>query len=135
MEDKSEEDVSGLRQNKALYIRQGQQLATRIFEEQETVNQCVTWAIRIIGFILMYVGLFMILNPVVTILRVIPFIGTFFANLLAIGLWFAVLICCFILTMVFVSLSWIFARPIPAISVIALGVGVFVLVAALKKHS
>jgi len=134
MEYKSEDDVSGFRQDKALYIRQGHQLAIKIFEELETKNFTVTMIIRIVGFLLMFFGLYLILNPVVTLLRVIPFIGTFFANLLSVGIFFVCFLSCLILTLVIVSIAWVFARPFLTLGLILTGVSLFLIITLAKKH-
>jgi len=72
--------------------------------------------------------MYLILNPVVTLLRVIPFLGNYFSRLLAVGIFFVVLISSLILTMVIVSISWIFARPFVTLTVIAMGVSLFFLI-------
>jgi len=134
LESKSEEDQAGLRPNKALFIRKGQVHPTTIIEEAESRNSIITWVIRILGFLCMMIGLYLILNPVVTVIRVIPFLGNFFSNLLAVGIFFVVFIVTLIITCVIVSLAWVFARPFVTLGVVSFGVGLFLLITFIKKH-
>ena len=74
-----------------------------------------TWILRLVGFVLMAVGVYLIFQPLVVFADVLPFLGNFLS--MGVGL-FAVLVA-LPLTLVTIAIAWIFYRPI-------LGVGLLV---------
>lgn len=110
-------------------LKMGSHTADQIFEAEQAANVAMTWGIRLLGFVLMAVGLGLIANPLVVMADVIPFLG----NLLGLGVaLFAGAIALF-LSLVTIAIAWLFYRPLLAIALIAVGVAVVVGVVHLAK--
>jgi hypothetical protein len=101
-------------------LSRGEQTAEEMFRAAQDANKSLTWALRVLGFVLLGIAFSMIFRPLVVFADVLPFLGrivgagtTFISFLLAGVVW--------ALT---VSVAWIFYRPL-------LGVAIFVLAVAL----
>ena len=90
--------------------------ADAMFKAAERENITLTWAFRLLGFILMAAGMGMVLKPLAVFSDVIPTIGTIarFGNaFLAIGT-------SLVLSLATIAVGWISFRPAVGISVLAL---------------
>jgi len=111
------------------FLKTGSHTADQMFEAAMEANVAMTWGVRLLGFILMAVGLGLIANPLVVLADVIPFLG----NLLGLGVaLFAGAIALF-LSLVTVAIAWIFCRPLLGIGLIAVAVAVVAGLVVLAK--
>jgi hypothetical protein len=105
--------------------------ANAMFAEAHSENTMITWAIRIGGFLLMWMGLAMVLKPLAVLGAVLPFLG----NLIAMGtgiLSFLVSLPC---TMLVIAVAWIAYRPLLAGILIAIAIGSVVAMKFMPRHS
>jgi hypothetical protein len=95
----------------------------QMFAAAQSENTFKTWAIRIGGFAMMFIGLSLIFKPLSTLGAVIPFLG----NLLGMGLGLIAGLISFVLTLITIALAWVFYRPLLGIGLllVAGGVGYF----------
>lgn len=105
-----------------LMLQTGVVTADHMFEQALRQNKFVTWLLRAGGFFLMFLGLSMILRPLVVLASVLPFLGrilnfgtSVFAGVLAA-----------IFSFVTIGLAWVFYRPILGISLLVIALGIFV---------
>jgi len=120
----AEEEEGTIRHEHILLISRGTFSAALLLENREKASRFVTWAFRLIGFIMMCGGLNAIFAPIIVLLKVVPFI----ANIAAGGVFAVAFLSSILLTLVIVSLAWFLARPLLVTLAVAIGVGVFVLV-------
>jgi hypothetical protein len=94
-----------------------------MFAAAQKENAIMTWAVRVGGFFMMYMGLSLILKPISTLGAVVPFLG----NLLGMGLGLIAGLVSFVLTIITIALAWVFFRPLLGIALLAVagGVGFF----------
>ena len=107
-----------------------------MFQTAVAANETMTWILRLVGLFLMFMGFNLLFGPLDTIMRMIPFIGavvdfgtTLIAGLLAFGL-----------TLMTISIGWIFYRPVLGIILFLVGSGaiagiIFLAVKANKKKA
>ncbi|MCB1157061.1 MAG: TMEM43 family protein [Leptospiraceae bacterium] len=102
-----------------LMLSEGKKAAKDMFQAAQEGNAMRTWIMRLVGFLMMFFGLKMVFDPLVTLADVVPFIGSFldigiglFAGLFAFGLSFLT-----------IAIAWIFYRPL-------LGIGLLILAGA-----
>src|SRR5262249_37729494 len=88
----------------------GQKAADEMFKQMEGENTTLTWILRLVGFVLMAVGIFLVINPLVTVADVVPVIG----NLLGAGAAiFALLLALPLsLSLATSSIGWVITRPL-----------------------
>ncbi len=115
--------------NAILDLRAGEQTADKMFTTLQEENKFKTWIVRLIGFILMFAGLSMIFKPLVTVADVVPFLG----GILSMGFGIVAFVVALLLSLLVIAIAWIAARPILAIGLIVVGVGVFVAVYMVGK--
>jgi hypothetical protein len=97
-------------------LRIGTASADEMFESAKQANKPMTWALRVIGFLLMMFGFRLILGPLSVMADVLPALGNLAergVNLLAAA--FAVP-----LALLTIAMAWIFYRPLLAIGILLL---------------
>ncbi len=98
----------------------------------KTEHKVMGWILRIVGFLLMWIGLNLILGPISAVLDVLPFLGRITRGLLAIINFFIALV----LSIITIVLSMIFHNIIALIAVIIIaGALIFFLVGRRKKRN
>lgn len=115
-------------------VEQGSRSADSMIATAHSNNTKMTWALRILGFLMMMFGIRKVFKPIEVLADVIPILGTIIGA--GIGLFAGVM--AFTLSFLTIAIAWIRFRPILAWTLIAIGVTVFVLVylrARKKKQS
>merc|ERR1712196_521596 len=87
-------------------------------------NAARTWLMRLVGFLMMAIGLALILQPMAVVLDVIPFLG----NLAGMAFAVAALLAAVVLTSITIAIAWIFVRPMIAGGLLLLATGIIMLV-------
>lgn len=111
-------------------IVKGTTNGTGMINDIESANKFSKWMFRILGTLLIVIGVGAVLGPITTILGYIPFVGTVVNSVIGvisflIGLGIALIV---------IAISWFAARPIIAIcSLIGVAVIIFLLVTLVKK--
>lgn len=101
-------------------LQMGTVSADSMFKQAEDQNKMLTWILRLVAFLLMALGLGLIFNPLATFANVIPIVGSFLRG--GIGV-FAVMVA-LPLSLLTIALAWLFYRPVLALALVALAVGV-----------
>ena len=124
--------VSYLTQNdiNLLFVRSGKVSSEQIFEEEFKSNTILTWGLRGVGLLLMFIGFNMIMSLLTTLANVIPMFGSVVE-----GISFVVAgALTFVLGSVVIAVAWFAVRPMMSLTIIAVGVGLAVLVKMKKKE-
>jgi hypothetical protein len=106
--------------------------AAQMFERAHSENRILTWILRVVGFLMLFIGLALLGNPLKIVADFIPFVGRIvgvgvglFAGILSFSFW--------VLT---VGAAWIFYRPllgIPLVLMSAAGITSLVTMAKNRK--
>ncbi|MFZ5799586.1 MAG: TMEM43 family protein [Thermodesulfobacteriota bacterium] len=111
-------------------LETGTHSAEAMFQQAQKSNTILTWALRVGGLFLMFLGLQMILGPLSVLADVVPLFGSIVGagtGLIA-GLVAAVLSFCTI------AVAWIVYRPIIGISLLVIaGAAAFLLITRMRK--
>lgn len=112
----------------------GNQSAGSMFETAQNNNKVRTWIVRVVGFMLMFIGFGMIFKPLSVVADVLPIAGT----IVGVGTSIFAFLLAAPLSLCTIALAWIFYRPLIGIPLlIAAAVGIFFLikkVASYKKQ-
>ncbi|MBN2825650.1 MAG: hypothetical protein JXQ76_10015 [Campylobacterales bacterium] len=103
-----------------VFIRNGRVSAEEIFKQEHQANAILTWILRGVGLLIMFIGFNLILKPLVAIANVIPFIGSIIGA--GTGLVSAVLT--FILGPIVIAIAWFASRPLFSLTIIGIGVAI-----------
>jgi hypothetical protein len=101
--------------NKLLEVRAGTLSAPEMFKLAEKENTMWTWIFRLVGYVVVTIGLGAILRPLVVIADILPIMG----DLLGMGAFLCSAVMGAVLSVVVIGVGWLFYRPV-------LGVGLFV---------
>ncbi|HNV68148.1 MAG TPA: TMEM43 family protein, partial [Candidatus Ozemobacteraceae bacterium] len=100
----------------------GNRSAQEMFASAQSANTMMTWGLRIFGFLLMYIGISMIFNPLVVLADVIPFFG----NLMGAGVGMLSFFLAAPLSLTMIAIGWIAYRPVLGIALLVFAVAIFV---------
>lgn len=110
---------------KLLMITDGDRTAAEMFNTAREGNNFMTWALRIIGFLMMAGGLSSVFKPLSVIADVLPILG----DIVEVGTGIVAKIIAFVCAVTTIAIAWLFYRPIIGIALLLIaGVGVFFLV-------
>lgn len=104
-------------------LRDGVFTAEAMIEKAQQSNRILTWVLRLVGFLMMMIGLNMIFKPLSVVADVLPFLG----SIVGAGTGIIAFLIALILSLVTIAIAWIFYRPLLAIGIIAVVVVLIVL--------
>lgn len=96
--------------------------AEAMFAAEHSANKFMTWILRLVGFILMLVGFSLLFRPLSVLADVVPFIG----NIVGAGTGFVALLLSLPLSLLVISVAWIFYRPLIGIPLVIAAAAGFV---------
>jgi hypothetical protein len=105
--------------NRILMVKPGTSSAVDMFDDAQRANVIWTWILRFICAFVMFVGFKLILDPIVVVADVVPFIG----SLLGAGASLVSFIVTAVVAPVVIAVAWLWYRPVVSIIVIAVGAG------------
>ena len=95
--------------------------AQAMFRAAKKANVMQTWILRLVGLVIMAVGIGMVFNPLAVVADVLPFLG----DLLRLGIAVFAFVVALALSMITVAVAWFYFRPVFAIILIVVAVVVF----------
>ncbi len=105
--------------------------AAAMFQSAESANQTLTWILRGVGFVVMFLAFLMMLSPLKVLADVVPFIGTIVGSGTA--------LISFLVAAVFslgtIAIAWIVYRPPVGIGLLVLMAGAGVMVIMTMRRS
>ena len=102
----------------------GTKSSQSMFKQAHEDNIMMMWILRAVGVIMMTIGLSLIFSPLAVIADVVPFIGSIVSGGTVL---FAILIS-LVLSLVTISIAWIFYRPLIGLALLAVAGGVLWLI-------
>jgi hypothetical protein len=105
--------------NRILMVKPGTTSAVDMFSDAQRDNVIWTWVLRFICASIMFIGFKLILDPIVIVADVVPFIG----NLLSAGAALVSFILTAVIAPVVIAVAWLWYRPLVSIIVLAVGAG------------
>ncbi|PIQ71283.1 hypothetical protein COV87_04265 [Candidatus Roizmanbacteria bacterium CG11_big_fil_rev_8_21_14_0_20_37_16] len=103
-------------------IQLGKLSSEEMFKNAEESNKMMTWILRFVGALLLYIGFQMILGVLQVIGSVVPFIG----NIIGMGVGLVSFLLTFIVGSIVIAIAWITYRPFIGIALLAIAVGGYV---------
>lgn len=103
-------------------IQTGKSTAEEMFKNAQESNKTVTWILRVVGILFMFIGFQMIFNVLQVIGSVIPFIG----RIIGMGTGLVAGILTIILASIVIAIAWIFYRPIIGIGLLTVAIVAYV---------
>ena len=96
-------------------LRMGTHSPESMFEAAISGNALFTWVLRVVGFVIMFIGFKLILGPLVVLADVVPIVGTF----IGVGTSIVSFLLAAPLTLITVAIAWVFYRPLLGVILLA----------------
>jgi hypothetical protein len=104
-------------------LRLGSMSSAELFQKLQDENTMFTWIVRVVGFIAMAIGIYLVFAPIQTFADVVPLIG----DLIGAGLFLFAMLSALCLSLITIAVGWIFYRPVLGITLLVVAVGLIVL--------
>jgi hypothetical protein len=104
-------------------VETGTVSADLMFQHAANENTLLTWALRVLGYVLMALGLGLIIKPFSVFADVIPLLG----SIIGIGTTLAAMLLAFVGSVVVIAIAWFVVRPILAISLVVVAAAALVM--------
>lgn len=101
--------------------------ASEIYEGEHEANHMIMWILRLVGVLLVIIGLKGIFGILETLLKVVPFV----ANIIGWGVGLVCTVVGVVWSLIIIGLAWLFYRPIIGICILAIA-GLLIWVFAFK---
>lgn len=101
-------------------IETGILTAEEMFEKLQSSNSILGWILRLVGVVLMFIGFALIFKPLSVIADLVPFVG----NIVEFGTGIIAFILTMTISLTVIAIAWIFYRPVLAIGLIVIAVGI-----------
>ncbi len=103
--------------------------ANMMFEAAQSQNTVLTWILRLVGVVLMFIGFKLFFGPISILTAVLPFLK----KIADIGIGLVSFILALSISLLIIAIGWLFYRPVLAIVLIVIAVGGFLLISQLRK--
>ena len=104
---------------------QGDKTAADMFTSLEESNQMMTWILRLVGFLMLAIGISLVLSPMAVIADIIPFVG----DIVGAGVGFIAFALAIPFTLITIAVGWIAYRPLLGIALLLVAGAIIFLVA------
>ena len=91
--------------------------AQDMFQNAVDANTTLTWILRVVGIVMMFIGFRMMLNVLSVAGDLIPILG----NVIGAGLTFVSFLVAIFVSFIIIAIAWILYRPLIALALIAIG--------------
>lgn len=110
-------------------IQLGKLSSEEMFKNAQESNKTMTWILRIVGILIMYIGFQMIFGVLQTIGSVVPFIG----RIIGMGVGLVSFLLTLIVGSIVIAIAWITYRPIIGITLLLIAGGSYFLMVRKSK--
>lgn len=110
-------------------IEPGRVPAAAMFQQAEADNRMLTWILRLVGIVVMFLGWAIIFNPLKVLADVVPFIG----SIVGFGTGLLAAVLTFLLAPATIAIAWLFYRPLVGIAILAGGLVVAFALTRLRR--
>lgn len=100
-----------------LLVDDGKVSADQMFASAQSENTIITWVLRAVGLVLMFIGFTLIMSPLGVLADVLPPVG----SLVRMGTGIVAFFMTVIVGTVTIAIAWFWYRPLLAIAIIAVG--------------
>ena len=96
-------------------LQEGTHDSKAMFEKAQSDNVMMTWIFRLLGFIVMWIGVSMIVSPIEEFARAIPLFGMLLGGAVGFGVGLFAFVVAAFATAVIIAIAWFAARPLLSI--------------------
>ena len=83
-----------------------------MFYQMKSDNKTTTCCFRLLGWLIMYIGIVCLFSPIIAVFKWIPLVGWLIAHLLSVVVYIFAFIVSLCLTLITIALAWLWYRPL-----------------------
>jgi len=103
--------------NEVMLVEAGIADPAVMFKHGQESNVVLTWVLRLVGVLLMFIGFRVMLSLLQVLADVVPFIG----SVVGAGATLVALLCTVVIAPIVIALAWFFYRPLAAVGILVVG--------------
>jgi hypothetical protein len=103
--------------DRLLMVNAGTLSAGDMFKAAEEENRILTWILRLVGVVAMFVGWMLMMRPLVVLADVIPFLG----SVMGAGTGLVALLATAVVAPIVIAIAWLWYRPLVSVGVLVVG--------------
>ncbi len=107
----------------------GLRTADQMFASAKAANNTFTWILRLVGFLMMFVGLKMVFGPIATLVDAIPILN----GIVSMGVSLVAFLVAAVFALVTIAVSWIVVRPVLGVALLVVA-GAIAVCLFMKKN-
>lgn len=112
-----------------LMVDAGSVSAEKMFEEAKTANTFITWILRVVGLVLLFIGFAMLLSWMGVLADVIPFVG----SIVSFGTGLIAFVMAILVGSAVIAFAWFWYRPLLALAIFGGGALIAFLLTRLRS--
>lgn len=112
-----------------IFVRNGKVSAENIFKSELESNSILTWILRGVGLVLMFMGFSMMMGILSTLAKVIPFLGSLVGGVTGIIAGVLTLV----VGSIVIALAWLSSRPLLSLGILVAGVIIAIVIGKFGK--
>lgn len=105
--------------------------ADNMFTSEKQSNKAMGWLLRFLGFLLIYLGFRNIFDIIVSLLKVLPFLG----NIASVGVGIVAFVLALVWSLIVIAIGWIVYRPVLGIILLAIAAALIVFLITKSKKA
>lgn len=105
--------------DRLMLTRAGSVPASAMFQQAQDDNKLLTWILRLVGVVVMFIGWALLFNPLKVLADVIPPLGA----VVGFGTGALAGVLTVLIAPVIIAFAWLFYRPLVGIAILAVGIG------------
>lgn len=103
--------------DRLLMVRAGTLSAADMFKAAQDENRILTWILRLVGVVAMFIGWMLMMRPLVVLADVIPFLG----SVMGAGTGLVALLATAVVAPIVIAIAWFWYRPLVSLGVLVVG--------------
>jgi hypothetical protein len=103
--------------DRLLLVKPGIMSADQMFQSAHTANAIFTWLLRTVCVLLMWLGFYLLLRPIVVLADVVPLLG----SIIGAGGALIALILTLVIAPITIAVAWFWYRPLVSLAILAAG--------------
>lgn len=112
-----------------IFVRSGKVSAENIFKSELESNSILTWILRGVGLVLMFMGFSMMMGILSTLAKVIPFLGSLVGGVTGIIAGVLTLV----VGSIVIALAWLSSRPLLSLGILVVGIIIAIVIGKFGK--
>lgn len=106
---------SGMLRPEIYRLYPGSLSKSECFERLQSETKLLLWVLRLLGWVMLFIGLYSLFSPILTFIKVVPFLGPTLSTLGGWLIWILCLVFTLAIASIVVCLAYLFYRPLWAL--------------------